>query len=181
MRKNFVNNLLAVMGLALLSICSAEVQAKDWVTFGLYRPSTNTFYLRNSNTYGDPDLVIPFGAPGDLPLAGDWDGNGTTTIGVYRPSSGQVFVRNSNTWGNPDITDNSLTLGILFDGGPDYFPVAGDWDGDGTTTPGLYNNSNTTFFAHLSFNQGSPGAPHIQFFGAPGDLPVVGNWDGLGS
>lgn len=37
----------------------------DWdgdrtTTIGLYRPSDRTFYLRNSNTYGIADLVIPF-------------------------------------------------------------------------------------------------------------------------
>jgi hypothetical protein len=34
---------------------------------------TNTFYLRNSNTYGADLVIASFGAPGDLPVIGDWD------------------------------------------------------------------------------------------------------------
>jgi len=51
----------------------------DWdgngtVTIGLYRPTGSIFYLRNSNTTGSPDLTIPYGAAGDIPITGDWDG-----------------------------------------------------------------------------------------------------------
>ena len=48
--------------------------AHGTTTIGLYRPSTNTLLLRNRNTFGAPDLIIPFGAPNDLPVVGDWDG-----------------------------------------------------------------------------------------------------------
>jgi len=66
-------------------------------TIGLYRPSTSTFYLRNSNTSGFPDSSIPYGAPGDTPIVGDWDGNGTVTIGLYRASI-STFSRRSPGW-----------------------------------------------------------------------------------
>jgi hypothetical protein len=31
--------------------------------------------------------VIPFGVPGDLPVTGDWDGNGITDLGVWSPET----------------------------------------------------------------------------------------------
>jgi hypothetical protein len=34
----------------------------------------NTFYLRNSNTIGIADLQFDLGLPGDMPIAGNWDG-----------------------------------------------------------------------------------------------------------
>jgi hypothetical protein len=39
--------------------------------------------------------------PGDLPVPGDFDGNGTFDVAVYRPSSGVWYVRNGATvqWG----------------------------------------------------------------------------------
>jgi len=92
-------------------------------TIGLYRPSGRTFYLRNSNTYGAPDLIITgWGAAGDLPVVGDWDGNGTTTIGVYRPSTNTFYLRNSNTYGAPDLI-------IAGWGAVGDLPVVGDWNG----------------------------------------------------
>jgi hypothetical protein len=57
-----------------------------------------------------------------------------------------------------------------------WLPVAGDWDGDGVDTIGLFypapsqfllRNSNTGGAADLSFAYGPPGA---------GWLPIVGNW-----
>ena len=42
-------------------------------TIGLFRPTENLFFLRNSNSFGQPDSIISFGAPGDLPVVGDWD------------------------------------------------------------------------------------------------------------
>ena len=90
---------------------------------GVYRPSTNTFYLRNSSTYGPPDLIVSgWGAPGDIPVVGDWDGNGTTTIGLYRPSANTFYLRNSNTYGPPDLI-------IAGWGAAGDIPVVGDWDG----------------------------------------------------
>jgi len=41
-------------------------------TIGVYR--NGVFYLRNSNTAGNADLYFALGIPGDLPIAGNWDG-----------------------------------------------------------------------------------------------------------
>jgi hypothetical protein len=91
------------------------------MTIGLYRPSGSIFFLRNSNTAGFPDLSIPYGAPGDRPIVGDWDGDGDTTIGLYRPAGSFFFLRNSNTAGFPDL---SIPYGATGD-----TPIVGDWDG----------------------------------------------------
>ncbi len=44
------------------------------MTIGLFRPTGNLFFLRNSNTAGSPDITVSFGAAGDNPLVGNWDG-----------------------------------------------------------------------------------------------------------
>jgi hypothetical protein len=142
-------------------------------TIGLFRPSGNLFFLRNSNTAGFPDLIVPFGAPGDMPLVGDWDGDGVTTIGLYRPSTSTFYLRNSNTAGFPDITAS------LGDGPNGDLPIVGDWNGDGVTTIGVYRPSTSTFYLRNSNTSGFPDL--IVPFGAPGDLPVVGDWDGDGT
>ena len=105
-------------------------------TIGIYR--NGTFYLRNSNTIGFADIVFPFGAPGDQPIAGDWNGDGVDTIGVYRSSTGTFFLRNSNSAGAPDA---SFALGIPGDVG-----IAGDWNGDGFDTTGVFRPSNGALY-----------------------------------
>src|SRR6185503_20311247 len=76
---------------------------KRATTIGVYRPSNTTFYLRNTNTMGEPDIVIPFGPQAAVPVAGDWDGDGTTTIGVYTPGEGRFYLRNANSTGSADV------------------------------------------------------------------------------
>jgi hypothetical protein len=41
-------------------------------TIGIYR--NGTFYLRNENTIGFANIVLDLGNPGDMPIAGNWDG-----------------------------------------------------------------------------------------------------------
>jgi hypothetical protein len=50
-----------------------KVVAPD--TAGVFDPSTAIWDLRNSNSPGAPDIApFAYGAPGWLPVAGDWDG-----------------------------------------------------------------------------------------------------------
>jgi len=59
------------------------------------------------------------GNPGDVGIAGDWDGDGIDTIGVYR--NGRFLLRNSN---DPGFAEIVFSLG-----NPGDMPIAGDWDG----------------------------------------------------
>lgn len=52
-------------------------------------------------------LSFAYGDPGDRPLMGDWDGDGTRTPGVFR--NGLWFLRNSNTTGIADLVIGSAT------------------------------------------------------------------------
>src|SRR5262249_60257859 len=72
-------------------------------TIGPFGPGTGTWYLRNSNSAGAPDYApFAYGAPGWVPVAGDWRGNGQTNIGVFDPGTGTWYLRNSNGPGAPD-------------------------------------------------------------------------------
>ena len=108
-------------------------------TIGVYRRQTATFLLRNSNTAGSPDISVAYGTPSsptdDVPVVGDWDGDGDDTIGVYRRSTNTWLLRNSNTAGSAQITAPFGT-GIAA-GGYQQIPVPGDWDNNNTDTPGI--------------------------------------------
>jgi parallel beta-helix repeat protein len=140
-------------------------------TVGLVDPLQGQWHLRN-----EAGAVTSFfyGNPGDLPIAGDWDGDGDATPGLYRQSDGFFYSRNSNTTGIADAE--------CFAGDPSDVPIAGDWDGDGDDNLGIYRPSEQMFYLFTSTCTGSPmGAAQISFlFGNPGDNPVAGDWDGDG-
>ncbi len=122
------------------------------------------WYLRNTNSTGVADTVFDYGNPGDFPITGDWDNNGSVTPGVVR--DGTWYLRNSNTTGVADVT--------YAYGNPGDLAVTGDWDGNGTVTAGVVRNgtwylrnSNTTGVADVTLT-----------YGDPGDTPVAGDWDG---
>jgi hypothetical protein len=152
----------------------------DWdgngtATLGVFNPNNgqgqSVFYLSNRTDYSYHDTLVTFGLPGDKPVAGDWDGNGTVTIGVYRPSEYTFYLRNTNTTGPADLT-------VTFSAYSGETPVAGDWDGDGVDTVGMHNSANATFYLR---NTNTSGPLNVSVgFGNIGDIPVVGDWDGDG-
>jgi len=161
----------------------------DWdgdgiATVGIYRKSTNTFYLKNSNAGGTPlAYTFTFGQPGDLPVVGDWTHGGHDMIGVYRPGTGQFLLRTSFSAGPPDIT---ITFGGI---NVNNRPFAGDFNGEGTDTVGVYDTS-TGVFSYTNTICATVCTPAISGSGtitgsAAGDLPATGDWthsgtDGIG-
>ena len=125
-------------------------------------PTIIRFYRDRGYTF--VDLA---GRVANRPVAGDWDGNGTTTVGVSRGSS--WLLRNANSAGGANAV---FAYGTATDR-----PVVGDWDGNGTTTVGIVRGS----VWHLR-NANSGGAANVTVgYGAPTDRPVAGDWDGNGT
>src|SRR5262249_55527351 len=135
-------------------------------TVGAFDPSTATWYLRGSNTPGDPDVgVFQFGGAGWVGVVGGWDGKGTQTVravdplGDIDPNNLVWYLRNSNSAGAPD-------LGPFDFGSRGWIPVVGDWTGSGTTGIGAFDPQTATWYLR---NSPSPGAPDFVFqFGAAG-------------
>lgn len=138
-------------------------------TLGAYNQASTAIQLSAMNYGGPPDLTFDYGQSGDLPLAGDWNGDGIDTVGVFR--SGTFELRNSNSAGAPELTFSFGQAGDI--------PLAGDWDGDGVETIGVYRPSNGVFYLR---NANSAGAADYTFhYGIRGDLPIVGDWDADGT
>ncbi|MEP7287918.1 MAG: RHS repeat-associated core domain-containing protein [Chloroflexota bacterium] len=165
---------------------SAEVPITgDWNgdgidTIGYFLPSTGEFVLRDSNSAGSPTYDFTFGASGDIPIVGNWNGNtggivpgnGKDGIGVYRPSNGTFYLRNTLSSGFADYT-------ITF-GNPSDLPIAGDWDHDGKDSPGVFRPSTSQFFLTNQVCNCSGVAAYTMTFGASGDQPIAGDWNGDG-
>jgi len=135
---------------------------------GVFRNSTGYWNLDYNNT-GALDKTFQFGKDGDIPVTGDWNGDGTTDAGVFRPSNGNWYLNHNNT----GARDKTFQFGKDGD-----IPVTGDWNGDGTTDAGVFRPSNGNWY----LNHNNTGAPDKTFqFGKDGDIPVTGDWNADGS
>ncbi len=133
---------------------------------GIFRPSTHMFYLRPSDWPTTPVTTINWGLSTDLPVTGDWNGDGTMEVGVYRPSTHTFYLRPAN-WPTTPVT--TINWGLSTD-----LPVTGDWNGDGTTEVGVYRPSTHTFLLRPA---DWPTTPVTTInWGLSTDLPVTGNW-----
>jgi phospholipase/lecithinase/hemolysin len=145
-------------------------------SFGVMRPASGQFLLRNDRIAGDPDYtpVMAGSNPQVVPIAADWNGDSVVSLGVYDASRGMFLQSNDNIDASPVVE---------FRYGPissNWMPVVGDWDGDGLETVGLYRAITGSF--HL-INRNSGGRADEKFsFGRKGAgwLPLAGDWDGDG-
>ena len=81
---------------------SADLDQSD--TIGLYDPATSTFFLRFALAPGPADATFVYGAPGDVPLIGDWDNDEGTAGQPNAPAlagvvSGELTVRAASLMG----------------------------------------------------------------------------------
>ncbi len=142
-------------------------------TVGIYRPSAKTFYLRNSNSTGPADISVymPYALAGDIPVVGDWEGDGVDTVGLYRPSKARFLLQDANM--QESAPDYVFTLGIAGD-----TPIVGDWNGAGSDGAGIFRPSNGILYLKNSLSTGV--ADYNLVLGKPGDVGISGDWNGDG-
>jgi hypothetical protein len=140
---------------------------------------------RNGNYIWDgcgTDGCYEFGGRGDIPVAGDWNGDGKPKIGVFREGMWHLDYNGNGVWdgcGTTADTDRCYKYGREGD-----IPVVGDWNGDGKTKIGVFRDG----YWHLDFNGdetwdycgSTADRDRCYRFGKSGDKPVVGDWNGDG-
>jgi hypothetical protein len=52
----------------------------------VWRPGNGTWYIIESTT--NNERHVPWGSPGDIPVAADYDADGETDVATFRPSTG---------------------------------------------------------------------------------------------
>jgi hypothetical protein len=109
----------------------------------------------------------PFGAGSlDVPITGDFDGDGKTDLALYRPSTAQWFVSES---GHGYVNKLLTTFG---EANVDV-PMPGNYNGTGTSVA-VYRPTTGQWFV-----QGHTGPITFTTFKA-GDVPVPGDYDNTG-
>ncbi len=139
---------------------------------GIFRGNGEWYLDANgSGGWNTGDTFSVFGASGDIPLTGDWNGNGKTKLGAYKGNG--VWWLDLNGNGVLD-TGETFTFGI-----PGDVPVVGDWNGSGATKIGIFRNG--VWYLDMNGNNAwDAGIDQITSFGIPGDVPITGDWNGTG-
>jgi len=119
------------------------------------------------STSGGSPFQIYFGATTDVPVPGDYDGDGKTDPAIYRPSTGLFFA----------VLSGGGTKSSTFGAAGDV-PVPRDYDGDGKTDFAIYRQDATPQHLGLWYAPLSGGGVYQIYFGAPGDIPVPGDYNG---
>ncbi|MFB9321425.1 hypothetical protein [Cryptosporangium minutisporangium] len=149
------------------------------------------WYLRNTPTTGSADTSFSFGRRGsalDLPIVGDWNGDGSETVGIARvdqsvpfPFRFQWFLRNANaagaadvsfTFGVPALTDTLRGRPIAgnFDPADDAYEVGYVFPTDDGGLNWIIRRDLTPSSVTVTFRYGRSAT----------DTPIVGDWDGDG-
>lgn len=156
--------------------------AGDWDgngvdTPGVFNPANGQWQLTNginglnvANSFPQANFTFTFGQNGDVPIVGDWDGNGIDGVGFFRAGN-STFNLSNGFQGTVDIKPFIFgALGVK--------PLAGDWNGDGIATIGVFN-PNTGTMSLNNVNSPGNGIGDIVFnFGQGADVAIAGDWDG---
>ena len=113
------------------------------------------------------------GLPGDIPVLGDWNGDGRRKLGVYRHGLWLVDWDGDSQFTAADRTYN-------FGGEAGDIPVTGDWTGNGRTKIGIYRRGLWLLDLNDDGKFESGVDRFLPYGGLPQDIPVVGDWNGKG-
>jgi dolichyl-diphosphooligosaccharide--protein glycosyltransferase len=93
------------------------------------------------------DKFGPLGKAGDVPVAGDWNGDGRDEAGVWEPGSRYFYLDNDRD-GLWDAAEGDIKLGPY--GGTYDTPIVGNWDGGNKCHVGVWDPYTRLFHLNIS-------------------------------
>jgi len=151
-------------GQRLLAVEDANANAAPPADLAIWRPSNGLWCILGGP--GSQQTIAQWGANGDIPIQGDFDGDGKTDFTVYRPTDGNWYTYRSSD-GQVNITNWGASGDI---------PVAADFDGDGKTDFTVYRPTDGNWYTYRS----SDGQVNISQWGISTDILTPADYDGDG-
>ena len=127
-------------------------------------------YWASQSSPSDIVQDIQFGTDLDVPIPGDYDGDGLIDCAVFRPSEGAFYVRPSH---------NPSAMELVYFADPGDIPEPGDYDGDGKTDISVFRPSTGQWFYSPSSHPGAASVT-VQTGALSTDIPVPADYDGDG-
>ena len=114
------------------------------------------------------DHVFHYGAIGDYPVTGDWNGDGISSVGVFYKGQWHLDLD-----GDGHFTDQDIEAQF---GGPHDIPLVGDFNGDGVDEIAVYRGSQLIIDSNRNYriDKGD------QILSGPAGRAVVGDWNADG-
>lgn len=116
------------------------------------------------------DHVFGTGDGEEIPVTGDWNGNGIRSIGTFRDGVWNLDVNGDGRFDHEDVVAQYGRAGDL--------PVVGDFDGDGIEEIAVYRSG--SWMIDIDGNRELDATDKTFQMGGALDKPVVGDWDGDG-
>jgi serine-aspartate repeat-containing protein C/D/E len=117
------------------------------------------------------DHVFQFGGNNDIPIAGDWNGDGIRSVGVFRDGKWHFDMDGDGRWSDGDKTAMFGQKGDI--------PVVGDFNGDGTDEIAIFRGGK--WIIDSNNNRQIDPSDRTLDFGQAGDKPIAGDFDGDGT
>ena len=154
-------------GSRMLAVEDANATAGAAADLAIWRPSTGGWWVLGANSQ---QFSQGWGAAGDVPVPGDYDGDGKTDLAVFRADTTAhtgnwyLYFSGSNTW-------SGVQFGLDTDAG-----VPADYDGDGKTDIAVWRAAGGNWYILRSSDAG------VSFgqLGAAGDVTAPADYDGDG-
>ncbi len=151
-------------GSRLLAVEDANANAAPPADLAVWRPTTGMWYVLGG-VQGSQQTMASWGQSGDVPVPGDYDGDGKTDFSVFRPTNYQWYI----VYSSNNVISN-YEFGAVGDK-----PAQADYDGDGRTDAAVFRPSDNNWYV-----LGTTNGFYYSTWGASGDTPVSADYDGDG-
>lgn len=155
-------------GSRMVAIEDANATAAPPADIAVWRPSNGNWIVMGQT--GSQATTFSFGMSGDIPVPGDFDGDGKTDFSVFRPSDHIWYIQPSgggNYYG--------LNWGISTD-----LPAEADYDGDGRTDAAIMRRQPSTGTSDWWVLKSSDNSYYSWSWGTDTDIPGSADFDGDG-